>query len=164
MPGPCPGTRGSRRDCEPPSRRLVRGSLTSGWKWGNLSSISDSYPDNYHLSESTNLAINCLIWQISEPKAHAVKSSPRKITASSPPSLQAMQVTPVRVSVQVHLRPKAQWTGCDPPLCPWSALRESSTPPRPEGFAGRMAFLVPIPGSRARGNQTSVGEGNKGSI
>lgn len=138
------------------------GCLTSGWKWGNPSSISDPYPDNYHLSESTNLAINWLIWQISEPTARAVKSSQKRITASSPPSLGAC-----RSHVQVSARSGVSegpigWR--HRLLCHHSALRETSGPPRPEGFAGRVAYPVPIPGNRAGGNQTSVGEGNKGGI
>lgn len=81
LPGPDPL---GRREGEPQLSRLILGCLTLEWESGSLSRISDSYPDNYHLSESTNLAINWLIWQMSQPTARVVNSVQGRITAPSP--------------------------------------------------------------------------------
>lgn len=69
-----------------------------------------------------------------------------------PPSLGAVRVTHVWGALRFVCTGRPIRLGCHPPLCHHSALRESSAPPRPEGFAGRVASRCP---SQAAGQEAT---------
>lgn len=144
LPRPCADTGGSRRDREPPSRRPVLGYLTSGWKRGNLYSISDSYPGNYHLSESTNLTINWLIWQISEPTAHVVKARGGSQPLPSFPGGRAGNTYPGNTQVRLHR--KAHQTAAPPAAVPSLCSQGKLCSPK----ARRICRQGGLPGAHPR--------------
>ena len=124
--------------------RLILGCLTSVWKWGNLSSTSDSFPYNHHLSESTNLAINWLIWQMSQPTACVVNSDQGRILRGPVSSSLGAAQARVQVSAQVCLHLKAPSVRAETP----PATGHPSAPPRPEGFQGCVVYTGPSQATR----------------